>query len=137
MGFLLLTRTYPREKGEAFLARKMSVGMVRIIVVSGEYRLFADLATCYVNAIKRYAIEGKRFRRPAGMGARLWAVKVCIAAQAKKCITTSLYTWRSCRLKRGGRCTCLSPIAHRAGGDGRQLCRLGAYCSGRSLESDH
>lgn len=54
--------------------------MVRIIVVSGEYRLFADLATCYVNAIKRYVIEGKRFRRPAGMGARLWAVKVCIAA---------------------------------------------------------
>ncbi len=80
MGFLLLTRTYPREKGEAFLARKMRVGRVRIIVVSGEYRLFADLATCYVNAIKRYAIEGKRFRRPGGMGARLWAVKVCIAA---------------------------------------------------------
>lgn len=80
MGFPLLTRMHLREKGEAFLARKMSVGVVRIIVVSGEYRLFADLATCYVNAIKRYAIEGKRFRRPAGMGARLWAVKVCGAA---------------------------------------------------------
>lgn len=80
MGFPLLTRMHLREKREAFLARKMSVGMVRIIVASGEYRLFADLATCYVNAIKRYAIEGKRFRRPAGMGARLWAVKVCGAA---------------------------------------------------------
>ena len=63
MGFPLLTRMHLREKREAFLARKMSVGMVRIIVVSGEYRLFADLATCYVNAIKRYAIEGKRCRR--------------------------------------------------------------------------
>lgn len=58
MGFPLLTRMHLREKREAFLARKMSVGMVRIIVVSGEYRLFADLAICYVNAIKRYAIEG-------------------------------------------------------------------------------